>query len=99
MGNGEWGRGGGGGSVDSDTLISLGRANLLRNRIVQPLEFRRAAEAEDARDDPPPPVEQHGVGQAAVVVGRLHPSTAHEDRERRAGSPRGRRPAPPPPLV
>src|SRR2546428_6963754 len=86
MGNGEWGRGGGGGGVDSDTLISLGRANLLRNRIVQPLEFRRAAEAEDARDDPPPPVEQHGVGQAAVVVGRFHPSTAHEDRERRAGN-------------
>src|SRR3989441_6441924 len=84
------------GGVDSGTAIRLGRANLLRNHIVQLLELGGAAEAEDALDDPSPPVEQHGVGQAAIVIGRLHPSTAHEDRERRAGQ-RDERAQPPPP--
>src|SRR5438309_2217318 len=71
------------GGVGSGTSIRLGCANLLRNHIVQLLELRSAAEAEDALDDPAVAIEQYGVRQAAVVVDRFHPATAHEDRERR----------------
>src|SRR6266851_2070733 len=61
----------------------LGNANLVCNSVVQLPELLRPAEAKDPLDHLALAVEQHGVGQAPIVIELLHAAAPYQDRERR----------------
>src|SRR5947208_2820452 len=70
--------------VTGPTVTNVtGRVCAASNSPAHIRELRRTAESKDPLDDAAPAVEQHGVGEAAVVVGLPHAPSAHQDRERR----------------
>src|SRR5438876_12402170 len=71
------------GGVGSGTGYTLGSAHLVCNSLAQFPELVRPAEAEDPLDHPTSPVEQHGVGQAPIVIDLLHAAASHPAGERR----------------
>src|SRR6266550_365247 len=63
----------------NDRQPALGSAHLECNSLTELLELRRATEPKDPLDDAAMAVEQHGVGQPAVMVQLLHATPPDED--------------------
>src|SRR5437867_5197212 len=61
-----------------------------RNDFAEMTELRLATESENALDDASLPVQQHGVGEPAIMVQRFHAPATDENRERRPKLPHER---------